>query len=368
MKTLLLSLFMVVTPVLVPAQGRFSADLDRKSVSEVCNAVAGWQIANHASSRHHQLDWTNGVLYRGMVEWGILTQNRECLDFVMEIGEKNGWKMFDRPYHADDICVGQAFTALYRLYGDERMLRPAMERAWWVATHPSDAPLDKLDPAGKDERWSWCDALFMAAPVYAALYQITGEKAYVDYMDAEFEECTDSLYDRTAHLFYRDRKRIPLKEPNGEKQFWGRGNGWVFAAIPSILQYLPLNHPKREYYIDIFREMADAVVSVQDGNGAWHSSLLDPEAYPLPETSASAFFCYGLAWGLNSGVLSGRAYRKALERGWASLVEAVNPDGKPGYIQPVGAAPKGNVGKESTDVYGTGAFLLAGSELFRMGL
>ena len=246
------------------------------------------------------------------------------------------------------------------------MLRPAMERAWWVATHPSDAPLNKLDPVGKDERWSWCDALFMAAPVYAALYQITGEEEYVRYMDSEFKECADSLYDKEDHLFYRDCKRIPLKEPNGAKQFWGRGNGWVFAAIPSILQNLPLEYPGRDYYIDMFCELADAIVAAQDENGAWHSSLLDPVAYPLPETSASAFFCYGLAWGLNNGILAGRAYRKALQRGWESLVQAVNPDGKLGYIQPVGAAPKGNVGINSTDVYGVGAFLLAGGEIWRM--
>lgn len=358
----------VLVPAILPAQNRFSSDMDRESVKEVCNAVAEWQIANHQNCRHHRLDWTNGVLYRGMVEWGILTQNSGCIDFVMEIGERHGWKMFDRPYHADDICVAQAFIALYRLYGDDRMLRPAMERAWWVATHPSDAPLDKLDPVGKDERWSWCDALFMAAPVYAALYRITGEEEYVRYMDSEFKECADSLYDREDHLFYRDCKRIPLKEPNGAKQFWGRGNGWVFAAIPSILNNLPFDHPQREYYVNMFCEMADAIVATQDKNGAWHSSLLDPDSYPLPETSASAFFCYGLAWGLNSGILSGRAYRKALEKGWESLVAAVNPDGKLGYIQPVGAAPKSGVGKESTDVYGVGGFLLAGSELYRRAL
>ena len=356
----------VLLPASMPAQSRFSSDMDRESVTEVCNAVAAWQIANHGSSRHHQLDWTNGALYRGMVEWGMLTQNKDCIGFVMDIGQKYGWRMFDRPYHADDICVAQAFIALYRLYGDDRMLRPAMERAWWVATHPSDAPLNKLDPVGKDERWSWCDALFMAAPVYAALYQITGEEEYVRYMDSEFKECADSLYDKEDYLFYRDCKRIPLKEPNGAKQFWGRGNGWVFAAIPSILQNLPLEYPGRDYYIDMFCELADAIVAAQDENGAWHSSLLDPVDYPLPETSASAFFCYGLAWGLNNGILAGRAYRKALQRGWESLVQAVNPDGKLGFIQPVGAAPKGNVGINSTDVYGVGAFLLAGGEIWRM--
>lgn len=85
------------------------------------------------------------------------------------------------------------------------------------------------------------DALFMAPPVYAALYTITGDKIYLNYMDSEYKECVDSLYDKEDHLFYRDNKRIPLREKNGSKQFWGRGNGWVFAGLPLIIDNLPLN-------------------------------------------------------------------------------------------------------------------------------
>lgn len=355
----------MMVSVSMAAQTPFSSGIDRKSVSDVCTAVSHWQIAHHGECRHNVIDWTNGALYRGMFEWGTVGMDPSCLDFIREIGESVRWNMHTRTYHADDICVGQAFIQMYRLYGDEAMIKPARERAWWVATHPSDAPLNKLDVRGKDERWSWSDALFMAPPVYAALYSITGEKAFADYLDNEFAECVDSLYDKDEHLFYRDIKRIPLREPNGAKQFWGRGNGWVFGGLPLVIKELPANHPTRQYYIDLFMEMAAKVVAIQDEKGAWHSSLLDPGSYPLPENSASAFFCYGLAWGINNGYLHGKAYKNAMKKAWESLVSAVSAEGKLGYIQPVGAAPKGEVGIESTDVYGVGAFLLAGSEIYK---
>ena len=361
----LLTCAISVTVLSVSAQNSFSGKTDKDNVSAVCNAVAAWQIANHANSRHHQLDWTNGALYRGMVEWGKTSGNKNCIDFVTKIGKNHNWAMWRRPYHADDICVGQAFIELYRMTGNKSMLQPVMERAYYVATHPSKAPLLKTDPIGKDERWSWCDALFMAPPVYAALYDITGDKTYAEYMDSEYRICVDSLYDREEKLFYRDCKRIPLREANGSKQLWGRGNGWVFGGIPLILENLPQNHPTRFYYIELFKEMAPSILRTQDKNGAWHSSLLDPDSYPLPENSCSAFFCYGLAWGIRNGYLTDPAYRTALKKGWASLVAGVHSDGKLGYIQPVGAAPKA-VGANATDVYGVGAFLLAGSELYRM--
>ena len=272
--------------------------------------------------------------------------------------------MWDRAYHADDICVGQAFIEMYRKVGDRRMLQPVLERAFYVASHPSKAPLLKTDAIGKDERWSWSDALFMAPPVYAALYQLTGEKIYLDYMDNEYKVCVDSLYDKEEHLFYRDCKRIPLREKNGKKQFWGRGNGWVFGGLPLIIDNLPTECAGRDYYINLFVEMAEAVKDTQCKGGDWRTSLLDPDSYDMPENSCSAFMCYGIAWGIRNGYLAKKTYGKVLEKGWKSLVNAVHADGKLGYIQPVGAAPKA-AGYDATDVYGVGAFLLAGSEIMK---
>lgn len=351
-------------PFGVQAQN-FSAKEKPEDIKKVCDAVAAWQIANQSKVVHAPYAWTNGTLYKGMTTWYKVTGNSACLDFVTEIGESLKWGVGPRVYHADDICVGQSYIDIYNLTGNKKAIQPLMERAYWVASHPSQAILKKNDPIGNNDRWSWCDALFMAPPVYAALYTVTGDKVYLDYLNSEFKECTDSLFDKAENLYYRDCMRIGIKEPNGAKQFWGRGNGWVFAGLPLVIDNLPLSEKSRQYYIELFMKMAQAVVKCQCPGGEWKASLHDPGSYDMPENSCSAFFCYGLAWGIRNGYLSGKQYREALSKGWKSLVSAVHDDGMVGYIQPVGAAPKA-AGFEATDVYGVGAYLLAGSELYQL--
>lgn len=96
------------------AQQPFSSGMNKEDIAKVCNAVAEWQINHQSEVKHHPLDWTNGALYRGMTEWGKVSGNKFCYDFVYAIGEKYNWNMWDNVYHADDICVGQAFIEMYR--------------------------------------------------------------------------------------------------------------------------------------------------------------------------------------------------------------------------------------------------------------
>jgi rhamnogalacturonyl hydrolase YesR len=111
--------------------------------------------------------------------------------------------------------------------------------------------------------------------------------------------------------------------------------------------------------------MAEKLLALQSADGFWHASLLDPASYPNPEMSATAFFVYGMAWGVNNGYLDRTTYLPAIVKGWKSMVGSVWPDGKVGFIQPIGADPK-NVTREMTEVYGVGGFLMAGSEIARL--
>lgn len=349
-----------------PSSGEFSPRLEKAEVKRVCDAVASWQMENFVEDWIHPLYWTYGTFYRGLYAWGADGGNESCLEFLNRIGDKYNWDMCYRTYHADDVCVGQTFIEMYRRYGEEKMIRPARERAFWVASHPSEAPLRIDDERGKKERWSWADALYMAPPVYAALYAETGEDIYLEFMDKEYHEAVDSLYDREENLFYRDCLRKDVREANGSKQFWARGNGWVLAGLAMVIDNIPADNSSRQYYIDLYQEMAARVVEVQDSTGSWHASLLDTDAYPQPESSSAGLFCYALAWGLNNGWLSGEEYEEAVRRGWASLVGCVRSDGLLGYVQPAGSAPAGGIGPETTYNFGVGAFLLAGSQVYQL--
>lgn len=365
MKRITIVFIALAASIQLNAAGPFSGKLKQADIKTVCDTVAAWQIAHFGEVKHSQTGWHNGALYVGMFEWAEQSGNKKVFKFLNEVGKNNGWHMEKRQYHADDICVGQTFIRMYEKYGKPEMIIPVRERAYYVATHPSDAPLSKNDPVGKNDRWSWCDALFMAPPVYAQLYRITGDQVYLDYMNSEYRVCTDSLYDRNDHLYYRDCIRIPKREKNGAKQFWGRGNGWVYGGLCLIMENLPEGHPSRSYYEKIYLEMTEKIVDLQDKNGSWHTSLLDYETYPDAENSSSAFFTYGLAWGLNHGMLKGGRYEKAMQKAWKALVGYVNEEGKLGYVQQVAGSP-GAAGADATEVYGVGAMLLAGSEISRL--
>ncbi|KAA6341463.1 Unsaturated rhamnogalacturonyl hydrolase YteR [termite gut metagenome] len=332
-----------------------------KKDRQLIDRVASWQIENHSKSKHNKLDWTNGALYRGMVEWAYYTDNQRYFDFLLNIGDKHNWSLLPRVYHADDLAVGQTYIRLYEKYKNEKMIEAVKERLDSIAGNPSKAQL-WLGAKRWSDRWSWCDALFMAPPVYTLFYNIHSEQKYLDFMDKEYQECVDSLYSKEQHLFYRDQRYISKREKNGANVFWGRGNGWVFGGLPFILNDLSESHPRYSFYLNLYREMADAVVDCQDKKGSWHASLLDPASYPSPENSASSFFVYGLAWGVNKGILQDAKYKKAIKNGWKALKSYVDKEGKLGYVQPVGAAPE-DVTSDMTDVYGVGAFLLAGVEM-----
>jgi len=280
------------------------------------------------------------------------------------VGESNKWALGPDIYNADDLCVGQMYLDLYTRHKDPAIIAPLRERLDYVLTHPSKAAL-RYDAPRDMQRWWWCDALFMSPPVWAKLSVVTGDRKYIDFMNREFWVTYDCLWDPTEHLFFRDDRYFQQRETNGKKIFWSRGNGWVFAGIARVLQNMPADYPDRPRYVKLFRQMAEKIVAIQPSNGLWHASLLDAASYPDSETSGSGFYCYGLAWGINSGLLPREKYLPAVQKSWGGLVRSVHPDGKLGWVQPIGASPR-MVSSDATEVYGVGAFLLAGTEVWRL--
>lgn len=336
----------------------------RKADRVIIDKVASWQVQHHPECRHHNLDWTNGALYRGMFEWAEYTGDQTYFDFLMEIGRKNEWSLLKRVYHADDLCVGQMYTCMFKKYYKPEMLVTLKARMDFIIENPKTVALEHEKVAARD-RWSWCDALFMAPPVYVEMYNIFKDEKYLDFLNREYKVTTDSLFNREFNLYYRDRTYKPKKEANGRDVFWGRGNGWVFGGLAIMLEAMPKDLECYKYYLQLFKDMASAVVKCQDENGSWHASMLDPDSYPAAENSASGFFTYGLAWGVNHGILKSPEYKRAAVKGWEALKTFVHEDGFLGNVQPIGAAP-GATGPDKTEVYGVGAFLLAGKQMMLM--
>lgn len=332
-----------------------SPKLTPTAIHAAMRKVADWQLERSASG--FNLDWTFAALYTGFMAASRSLGDPKYENAMLEMGKRFQWQLGPRLAHADDHAVGQTYLEIYLKYRDPAMIAPLQTRFDQLMKIPDD-------PA-QPVYW-WCDALFMGPPAWVRLYAATKNTAYLDYMDRQWWITSKLLYDTKEHLYSRDAKYLDQHEANGRKVFWSRGNGWVMAGLARVLEYLPRNYPTRPKYVAQFKEMASAIAKIQGKDGLWRPGLLDAAAYPLPETSGSAFFVYGLAWGMNHGILDRKTYGPVVQKGWEGLLSHVYADGRLGSMQPVGEAP-GHYEVGSSYVFGVGAFLLAGSELAPAG-
>jgi rhamnogalacturonyl hydrolase YesR len=346
------------------AAANMGAEMQPEQIKAVMAKVADWQLAN--PSRHPATDWTHGALFAGMAAWAPMADADTYDKALLAFGEKTNWQPGQRMYHADDHTVGQMYLEMYKRHGEAKMMEGIRARYDEILANRSTVTLDRTKQEGRD-RWWWCDALFMAPPVWANLSAVTGDRRYLDFMNEEWKATTDYLYDKEEHLYFRDDSYFDNREKNGAKIFWSRGNGWVFGGLVRVLEAMPLDNPDRGMYETLYKEMAAKLIAIQPEDGMWRPSLLDPASFPVPESSGSGFFCYGLAWGINHGLLEEKTYLPAVIKAWQGLNRNVQADGKLGYVQPIGADPR-MTKAEDTEIYGVGAFLLAGSEVYKIAV
>jgi unsaturated rhamnogalacturonyl hydrolase len=326
--------------------------------------AADWQLAN--PSKAPVDGWVQAAGYTGIMALADISSSPKYAEAMQRMADKNEWKPASRIYHADDHCVTQTYSELYFRQGNPAMIGPTVQRMDYILANPKN---DNLEFVGKEknDRWAWCDSLFMGPPAWVRLWAATGKQAYLDFAVTNWWKTSAYLFDKDEHLYYRDSTYFDKREANGKKIFWARGNGWVIGGLVRVLEYLPADHPARARFEAQFKEMSARLLELQQPDGYWHSALLDPASYPEAEESGTAFFCYGLMWGINQGLLDRATYLPCALKAWNAIADCVQPDGKVIHIQPIGADPK-KFDATSTEAYGVGAFLLAGSEIYRLGV
>lgn len=335
-----------------------------KNIKKTMVAALDWQLQN---PKHELTDWTNGAFYAGVFAAYETMGSKKIWNAMYEMGEATQWKPGPRLHHADDHAICQTYIDMYRVKPEPKMIQPFIDMMDKFIETPYET--GEIRPV----TWWWCDALFMGPAAFVKLGITKNDYKYLELNDKLFRECYDLLYDKEEHLYARDMKYKwnepsikPIKEANGKKIFWSRGNGWVMGGLVRVLQELPKDYSNRDFYIRNYKEMAAKIITLQQADGLWRASLLDPESYPGGEASGSGFYCYALAWGINNGILDKTTYLPVVEKAWVGLNGLIQPDGHVGWTQPIGADPKKNFNAESWEVYGTGAFLLAGSEVIKL--
>ena len=339
-----------------------AADPKPADILKDMKRVADWQIAN--PSKHKIHDWTQAPFFLGLSALHQVSGDTKYLEALDSFGKQLAYGPGPRVTHADDHAVLQAWLEMYRLDKDKAKMEPSVAHFDKVTAALSQETPKSV--SGGSFTWCWCDALFMSPAVWAHLSKITGDPKYFEWADREWWTTTDVLYDPTHHLYYRDNNFFTKRTPSGKKVFWSRGNGWVTGGLIHVLDYLPADHPSREKYLGLYHDMMFALLKLQNADGLWRSSLLDPEG-PMGESSGSSFFVDAMAWGINRALLPSATFRPAVIKGYQALAKNIQPTGMLGFVQKIGDAPdKQDTTAESTEVYGSGAFLLAGAEVIRL--
>ena len=311
--------------------------------------------------------WTRAVYYEGLMALNAIDPQDRYIDYTDRWAAFHKWTPRDGTgtRDADNQCCSQTYLERFVMTGDSAMLRPTREN------------LQGQMAEGKLGYWTWIDAIQMAMPVYAQMYKITGDGAYLDHAMAMYRwsrnECGGGLFNEEDGLWLRDSDFVPpYKEKDGNQCYWSRGNGWVLAALVRVMdQMKPRGKAYKELKKD-FMAMCNALAGCQREDGFWNVSLASPATYGGKETSGTALFLYGISWGLRKGYLKEKAFRPVADKAWQAMkAQALHRDGFLGYVQGTGKEPKDGQPVTYDKVpdfedFGLGCFLLGATEYYKL--
>ena len=329
--------------------------VDRAATLEILRRVADYELARFGTAT--DANWVRAVFYTGLLALYRATNDARYRAAAQSWGQMNNWRLGTdeaaSPRFADNQACVQTYAELYLMNAvatNDAMLATARAVFDQMVAAPT---------AGRVEWW-WEDALFMAPPALARVAQATPDRA------AAYRRLLHTMWWDTKAFLFSDADQLMWRDDSFRNTgFWSRGNGWVFAGIARLLDALPTDDARRPDYENLLRTMAGKLRTIQGDDGFWRSDLLNPGRFPTPESSGTAFFCFGLAWGIHHGVLDRATYLPTALRAWSALGTAVSAAGRLGWVQPVGAQP-GPANLNDTNDYATGAFLLAGTELLQL--
>ncbi len=348
------------------SQPKITDTTDKEQIKKLMGMVADWQLT-YSFVDKTKLDWHWGAFYEGLIEAYEVTGDERYLEEMMNIGEYYDWSLEEDVLHADRLLICDIYAYLYEKTGRKN---PEMMKAtkWAMDLHTTRKA--KVEPQYKganykQEWWSWCDALYMAAPSFYTYSNLTGDPAARDFAFNQWNVVADYLYSEEDALFFRDDRYFDAVSSNGGKVFWARGNGWVMGALTRILRDCPKDSEQYAYYEKMYREMCAKFLEIQRPEGLWTVSLLDPEELLRGESSGSGFYGFAFAWGVNNGILDRDVYGPAAKKAWAALSHNVSQFGRLGYVQQVAGSPYPFY-EYQAHTYASGAFLQFAHEMLKM--
>lgn len=342
-------------------------DMARRTNNYFMEKFADPNAIYHANRKAYETNlWTRAVYYEGLMALYEVDPQQKYADYVDLWGNHHNWlpRKGKENMNADNQCCQQVYI--------DRFLQSGKKEC--IANVGNN--LDGQMNTGKNDFWTWIDAIQMAMPVYAKYAKLTGQRKYLDYAMSSYKWTRDTLagglFNKKDGLWWRDKDYVPpYKEQDGNNCYWSRGNGWVYAALVRVMQTLPKNSKEYKYLKKDFLVMTKALVKCQRNDGFWNVSLVSPVTFGGPEMTGTSLFLYGMAWGVNNGLLSQKKYSATMEKAWKAIASCIHTNGFIGYNQGTGKDP--SAGQPVTfnsmpdfEDYGTGCLLLAAAEYYKL--
>lgn len=254
---------------------------------------------------------------------------------------------------ADPAAVGRGVVEFYNRTGEDYYLDAATHQWEFLqdATRTEEGGISHI----RDEAELWVDSLYMLCPFLAKYGLAAKEPEAVEDAIRQFRLQSKYLQDDHRGLFRHEWREQPNMYP--ESTFWSRGNGWAAMALVDTLEILPDDHHARSELVEIFCDLVETVVTLQDDTGYWHH-ILDDDRSPL-ETSGTLQFAYSFKKGIEAGVLDFDPYHDAAKRAMQICEGCVDTDGN---VNRVAVPPGGPDVPFGDALVGQGIYLLAAQQ------
>jgi rhamnogalacturonyl hydrolase YesR len=221
------------------------------------------------------------------------------------------------PDHVDYTVFGAIPLEIFLQTGDTKYLNLGLSYAdtqWAKPFGPRVTPaaIDFYNAGYTSQTRLWIDDMYMISLVQSKAYKATNDSRYIERAAKEMVMYLDSLQKDNGLFFHAPRSPF----------FWGRGNGWMAAAMAELLSSLPASSQFQLRILQGYKKMMASLLQYQAEDGMWRQLVDDPESWK--ETSATGMFTFAMITGVQHNWLDKKIYGQAARKAWISLASYVN--------------------------------------------
>lgn len=295
--------------------------------------------AIHWAGQANHFSWQAGYVMFTMEKLWRATGDERYFNYIkryvdQQVDENGSIPGFD-PTALDNFLPGYAVLFMYERTGLEKYRVAATRIRDGFRHYPRDS--DGVFWHGAWARHQmWVDGIFMGQMFLARYGSVVGDRTYA------FDEVARQMKLALKHcakpngllLHGWDESRGASWADKGTglaSEVWSEGLGWFAVLIADVFDYLPSDHPDREFLMGALRSLCRGLREVQDPETGMWCQVVDKPREPgnWNETSGTGMFIYLIRKSIDKGYIRGDEYAPVVKRAYAGIVKkaAMGPDG-----------------------------------------